>query len=91
MGTLFDNNIRPLVDKVQAAASETMSEVSTEIHATIDHIDVVGKDMIAFAGQQAKELAKDVTHDIQGMVTKVIQKATAAVKKMEPTEASAEH
>ena len=54
MSTLFHNNIRPLVEKVQVAASETISEVSTQVHATIDHLNAVGKEMISFAGQQAK-------------------------------------
>ena len=83
MDTLFNSNVQPLVDKVKAAASETISEVNAKVNATINHIDVAGKDMIAFAGKQAKKLANDVTHDIQDMVTKVVEKATAAVKKIE--------
>ena len=48
MDTLFNSNVQPLVDKVKAAASETISEVNANVNATINHIDVSGKDMIAF-------------------------------------------
>ena len=81
MNTLFNDNIAPLIDKVQAIAETDMKQVDDYVNAVIDHITANVKDVIDDAAQQAKELAKDITRDIQKMMTKIIQQASAAVEK----------
>lgn len=90
MGTLFNKNLRPLIDKVQSAAqadigqigatvSKDIDKVNDDVQTTVEHVTTSVKQVIRDAAEQAKELVDEVAYDVDKVATDILQKATAAV------------
>ena len=78
---VFDNDISPLMDRVQAAVDASIDKVDKYVNETINHIESSIDEIIHDAAQTANQLASNVTHDIE----EIISKATSAIEQVEKT------
>ena len=81
MDYLFDNDISPLIDKVQAAIDAGIGKINEDVNQTINHIESAVEKIIHDAAQTANELATNVTQDIE----QIISKAATAIIDVEKT------
>ena len=76
MDYLFDKDISPLIDKVQAAIDAGINKINEDVNQTINHVESAIEKIIHDAAQTANELATNVTQDIEQIITKA---ATAII------------
>ena len=81
MDYLFDNDISPLIDKVQAAIDAGINKVNEDVNQTINHVESAIELIIQDAAQTANEFATNVTEDIE----QIISKAATAIIDVEQT------
>ena len=70
MDHVFDQDIIPLLDKVEAAVNAGIDKVDKDINETIDHILSAIETIIQDAAQTANALAGNVTHDVEVIISK---------------------
>ena len=81
MDYVFDKDIVPLVDKLEAAINAGIDKIDKDVNDTINHIQTVMDQIIDQAAQDANALASNVTKDIE----QIIDKATSSFMKLEQT------
>ena len=81
MDYLFDKDILPLIDKVQAAITVDINKINEDVNQTINHFESAIEKIIHDAAQTANELATNVTRDIE----LIISKAATAIIDVEQT------
>ena len=74
MDYVFDNDIIPLLDKVEVAVKEGINKVDKDVNETIDHILSAVEKII----QDAAQTASNVTQDVE----EIISKATSAMEQV---------
>lgn len=70
MDHVFDQDIVPLLDKVEAAINAGIDKVDKDVNATIDHVLRSIERIIQDAAQTANALASNVTHDVEVIISK---------------------
>ena len=78
MDYVFDHDIIPLLDKVEAAVNAGIDKVDKDVNETIDHILSAIETIIQDAAQTANALASNVTHDVE----EIISKAASAMEQV---------
>ena len=81
MDHVFDEDISPLLDKVEAAIDAGIDQVSNDVNETINHIESAIETIINDAAQTANALASNLTHDIE----EIISRAASAMIQVENT------
>ena len=81
MDHVFDQDISPLLDKVEAAIDAGIDKVDKVVNETINHIESSIEKIIHDAAQTANALASNLTHDIE----EIISKAASAIVQVEKT------
>ncbi len=79
MDHLFDQDISPLLDKVEAAIDAGIDKVDKYVNDTINHIETSIETVISDAAQTANALASNLTHDVE----EIISKASSSVLQIE--------
>lgn len=79
MDYVFDNDIVPLLDKVEAAIDAGIDKVNQDVNETIDHVESAIEAIIQDAAKTANALATNLTHDIE----QIISQAASAAEQVE--------
>ena len=81
MDHMFDQDISPLLDKVEAAIDAGIDKVNNDVNETINHIESAIETIINDAARTANALASNLTHDIE----EIISRAASAMIQVEKT------
>ena len=70
MDHVFDQDIVPLLDKVEAAINAGIDKIDKDINETINHVLSSIETIIQDAAQTANALASNLTHDVEVIISK---------------------